>query len=170
MDKKVLERETAAAVAEAGALEAAVDTRVHSKHDPLLEAAPVDVMQHTCEYVEQMNLQEVTEPASKVEPLPPDETIQPHTELPDGHSASATRFKLESRLHNAEFYHMQPRKDYSNGNTQDGNQSRRHTRFAQSSTPPFPVASPTLQSSQRDKTDISDFVRCLLVINLLAQV
>ncbi|KAL1282373.1 hypothetical protein QQF64_001176 [Cirrhinus molitorella] len=53
--KMVLERETAAAVAEAEALEAAVDTSVHSKHEPQLEAAPADVMQRTSEYVEQQN-------------------------------------------------------------------------------------------------------------------
>ncbi|RXN35155.1 hypothetical protein ROHU_014394 [Labeo rohita] len=45
MDKMVLERETAAAVAEAEALEAAIDTSVHSKHEPQLEATPADVMQ-----------------------------------------------------------------------------------------------------------------------------
>lgn len=89
MDKMVLERETAAAVAEAEALEAAVDTSVHSKHDPPLETAPVDVMQRTCEYVEQMNLHAVTKSASKAEPLPPDETIQPHTELPVRNSIPA---------------------------------------------------------------------------------
>lgn len=169
MYKMVLERETAAAVAEAEALEAAVDTSVHSKRDPPLVTAPVEVMQRTCEYIEQMNLHAVTESASKAEPLPPDETIQPHTELPVRNSIPATRFKAESCSDDAEFYHMQPRKDsaqpsqfspamnHPSGNTQDDNQCRRHTRLAQSSTPPFQMASPTLQPSQQDKTDISDF-------------
>lgn len=162
MDKMVLERETAAAVAEAEALEAAVDTSVHSRHDPPLETAPVDVMQRTCEYVEQMNLHAVTESASKAEPLSPDETLQPHTELSVRNSVSATRLKAESCSDDAELDHMQSRKDsaqpsrftkgtyHPSGNTAENNQRRKYTRFAQSSTP---------QSFQQDKTDISDFVR-----------
>ncbi|KAI7789362.1 hypothetical protein IRJ41_022847, partial [Triplophysa rosa] len=152
MDKMVLDRETAAAVAEAEALEAAVDTSVHSKQDPL-ETAPVDVMQRLSET------------------LPPDDTIQPHTELSVKHSVPATHFKAESYSDDAEFDHMQQKRDSAQpsqfspamnhlpGNTQDDNQRRRHTRFTQSSTLPFPVTSPTLQPSQQDKKDISDFVR-----------
>ncbi len=64
IDKMVLKRETAAAVAEAEALEAAVDTSVHSKCEPQLEIAPADVMQRTSEYVEQMNLHAVAESGS----------------------------------------------------------------------------------------------------------
>ncbi len=60
MDKMVLERETAAAVVEAEALEAAVDTSVHSKCEPQLVTAPADVMQRTSEYVEQINVHAVT--------------------------------------------------------------------------------------------------------------
>ncbi len=103
MDKMVLKRETAAAVAEAEALEAAVDTSVHSKCEPQLETAPADVMQRTSEYVEQMNLHAVAESGSKAEPLPSEETVKPHTELPVTNSVPAARLKSESCLDDAEF-------------------------------------------------------------------
>ncbi len=171
IDKMVLERETAAAVAEAEALEAAVDTSVHSKCEPQLETAPADFIQRTSEYVEQMNLHAVTESGSKAEPLPSEETVKPHTELQVTNSVPATRLKSESCLDNAEFNHMRSKRDsaqpsqftpglnHPSGNTPDDSQRRRQTHFAQSSTPPFPMASQTPQNSQQDKTDISDFVR-----------
>ncbi len=171
MDKMVLKRETAAAVAEAEALEAAVDTSVHSKCEPQLETAPADVMQRTSEYVEQMNLHAVAESGSKAEPLPSEETVKPHTELPVTNSVPATRLKSESCLDDAEFNHMRSKRDsaqpsqftpglnHPSGNTPDDSQRRRQTHFTQSSMPPFPKESQTPQNSQQDKTDISDFVR-----------
>lgn len=110
MDQMVLERETAAAVAEAKALDAAVDNSESCNHELPLETTPVDVLQQTSEYVEQINVCDREQLALRADPLSLEEIIQPHTELPSSNSVAATCLKTESGSNDARFHHTLPSK------------------------------------------------------------
>lgn len=174
MDMLSLEQETAAAVAEAEVLEAAVDgsDRSSSKlHSDQLSATPLDPMERTKEYVaEQAKEENRVQFAPALHQLSQDENRQPHAEPTSAYPIQTSHFKTESSQADADSFPATPNQTVTAKQPQltpdtrryaSKMQDDRHTHATDYGPPLSSMPSHTPQHAHHDQANMTDFVRYL---------